>query len=507
MQADPASPTPRRGDSAESPVPRRGATPQIGLFLLGARDADDVRQAVDRIPKEAEDLIRDVVVIGDASAAPGPAELAALAESHAVRLSLHSEVRHYGYGGDRKTAFSYAIREGLDHAVVMRADGTHPPEALPELLAALAQDEEGAVFASRLAADPSVEGTVMPWTRSTVLSLANRLMNRTLGLSLLDYTSSFRIYPTRVLRHVPFELNSDDQTFDIQILLQLRALGASIREIAVRPIWQEDRSARAGARHLLGSWTTALDYRLHQLHVTRRGRYIVDRGAHYTLKQSETGSHMQIVAAIRPGSRVLDLGCSQGLLAAPLRERGVTTIGVDVGPPGSLREELAEYHPRDLERPLELPVGRDFDYVVIADVIEHVRNAQQLLRSARRFLKPEGRLLISTPNIALWFYRLSLLAGRFEYGPRGVLDRTHVHLYTRATFRREVARAGFDVLSERYTALPFEVVFESTGRSRAIRRMARAYHALARLWPEMFAYQVLLEARIRTLDEDATRPL
>jgi SAM-dependent methyltransferase len=185
----------------------------------------------------------------------------------------------------------------------------------------------------------------------------------------------------------------------------------------------------------------------------------------------------------------------------------VTTIGVDAGPPGALREELAEYHSRDLEQPLELPVGRDFDYVVIADVIEHVRNAQQLLRNARRFLKPEGRLLISTPNIALWFYRLSLLVGRFEYGPRGVLDRTHVHLYTRATFRREVERAGFDVLAERYTALPFEVVFESTGRSRLIRRLARAYHGLARLWPEMFAYQVLLEARIRTLDEEATRTL
>lgn len=507
MQATPSSSTPGSGGSTEAPSLRRGATSSIGLFLLGARDAEDVRQTLDRIPKEAEDLIREVVVIADASAAPAPEELATLAESHSIHLSLHSEVRHYGYGGDRKAAFSYAIRACLDHAVLMRADGTHPPEALPELLIALAQDEECAVFASRVAAGPGAEGAVMPWTRSTAHSLAHRLMNRTLGLSLLDYTSSFRSYPTRVLRHVPFELNSDDQAFDIQILLQLRALGAPIREIAVRPIWMEDHSARAGARHLLWAWTTALDYRLHQLHVTRHGRYIVDGGVHYTLKQSETGSHMQIVAAIQAGSRVLDLGCSQGLLAAPLRERGVTTIGVDVGPPGALREEIAEYHSRDLEQPLELPVGRDFDYVVIADVIEHVRNAQQLLRSARRFLKPEGRLLISTPNIALWFYRLSLLAGRFEYGPRGVLDRTHVHLYTRATFRREVERAGFDVLSERYTALPFEVVFESTGRSRAIRRLARGYHALTRLWPEMFAYQVLLEARIRTLDDDATRAL
>jgi hypothetical protein len=107
--------------------------------------------------------------------------------------------------------------------------------------------------------------------------------------------------------------------------------------------------------------------------------------------------------------------------------------------------------------------------------------------------------------VALWFYRLSLLAGRFEYGPRGILDHTHVHLYTRDSFRREVESAGFRVVGERFTALPFELVFRSTGRSRLVRGVAAAYHAMARAWPEMFAYQLILEAEITTLDEDATQ--
>jgi SAM-dependent methyltransferase len=177
--------------------------------------------------------------------------------------------------------------------------------------------------------------------------------------------------------------------------------------------------------------------------------------------------------------------------------------GVDVAVGERLAEELAEYHQQDLEEPLDLPVGRVFDYVVCADVIEHVRNRTQLLRSARRHLKEDGRLIISTPNIALWFYRLSLLVGRFEYGPRGVLDETHVHLFTGATFRRTVERAGFQVVGRRVTALPFEVVFQSTGRSRLVRGLADAYHGLARLWPSMFAYQFILEAEITTLDEES----
>ena len=213
---------------------------------------------------------------------------------------------------------------------------------------------------------------------------------------------------------------------------------------------------------------------------------------------------MQIVSAIEPNSRILDLGCSQGLLARPLLEKNVRVTGVDVGPAKRLATELDEYFQNDLEAPLDLPHGPVFDYIVVADVIEHLRNPTQLLRGARRYLKEDGRLIISTPNIALWFYRLSLLVGRFEYGPRGVLDETHVHLFTGATFRREVEKAGFRVLRRRVTALPFEVVFESTGRSRAIRILASAYHVLARFWPAMFAYQFVLEATITTVDHDST---
>ena len=123
----------------------------------------------------------------------------------------------------------------------------------------------------------------------------------------------------------------------------------------------------------------------------------------------------------------------------------------------------------------------------------------ELLASVRRYLKPDGRLLISTPNIAIWFYRLSLAAGRFEYGPRGVLDETHVHLFTRATFRREIEGAAFRVRRERFTALPFEVVFESTGQSRVVAGITSLYYALCRAWSRMFAYQFLLEAEVTTL--------
>jgi methionine biosynthesis protein MetW len=290
----------------------------------------------------------------------------------------------------------------------------------------------------------------------------------------------------------------------MQLVIQCRVLGVPITEVPVGPLWREYPTNAIGLAEVLRACRCAVDYRLHQLHVLRLGQYFVDADVRYTLKRSSTGSHMQIVSAIEPGSSVLDLGCSQGLLAHPLREKGVRVTGVDIAKPGGATAELEAYYQRDLEQPLTLPLGREFDYIVVSDVIEHLRNRTQLLRDVRRFLKEGGRLIISTPNIALWFYRLSLLVGRFEYGPRGVLDETHVHLFTRATFRREVEKAGFFVVNERVTALPFEIVFESTGRSRFVRSLNRLYHTAARLWPALFAYQHIIEAEITTLDPEWT---
>jgi 2-polyprenyl-3-methyl-5-hydroxy-6-metoxy-1,4-benzoquinol methylase len=475
------------------------AAPRFGLFLFGCDElqVDSVHKTLERIPAAVDEWLDEVVVMLDRPSR-GEAPAAGQFAGRQLDLRFHQPPRESPYGAARKAAFEYAHLRGFDHAIVMRGDTTHPPEKLPELILAALERPGEVVLATRPGHRAGFAQAVHAASRFA--------QNHILGLRLEDYAASFRLYPTEALRRIPFQLNADESAFDSEILLQLRALGVPIHEAPLQAGHAGDGSGNDGLAHALRSVACAISYRLHQVHATRDGRFMVDHDVHYTLKLSETSSHMQIVAAIRPDSRVLDLGCSQGLLARPLIEKNVQVTGVDVGPDERLARELTDYFQRDLEDPLDLPCGRDFDYVVCADVIEHLSNRRRLLQSCRRYLKPEGRLVISTPNIALWFYRLSLAVGRFEYGPRGVLDETHVHLYTGSTFRREVEKAGFDVVRQRVTALPFEVVFESTGRSRLVRGLAATYHLLARIWPSLFAYQYVLEAEITTLDEESTEP-
>jgi 2-polyprenyl-3-methyl-5-hydroxy-6-metoxy-1,4-benzoquinol methylase len=469
--------------------------PRFLLVLCECGDVDVLAKTLSRIPHELESWLRQVIVMVDRDWGQLHPAAETLRAASPFDLRLHRPLRGHGPGALRKAAFEYALLRRFDHVIVMRGDASHPPERLPELVRLALADPGRFVLASRMGRGARGESRAG-------LRASTFLQNRILGLRLEDYRASFRLYPCEALARIPFQLDADDDRFDVETLLQLRALGIPIEEAALI----EETPAADDAGFDWRACGTALDYRLHQLHVTRNGRYLVDRDIHYTLKRSPTSSHAQIVDAIEPGRRVLDLGCSNGLLARPLREKDVEVIGVDSGPGERLSKELAGYCQHDLEQPLDLPLEREFDYVVCADVIEHLRNRAQLLRGARRYLKPEGRLILSTPNVALWFYRLSLLVGRFEYGPRGVLDETHVHLYTCATIRREVEKAGFTILRQRATSLPFEVVFESTGRSRLVRGLDAGYHRLARAWPSMFAYQVIVEAQISTLDEEPGRP-
>ncbi len=447
----------------------------VAVLLGGTSDAAALVQALRRVPTAVRERLAEIaVLVGvERDGETLPEELLELARADAL-VRVRADTRHADHGRRRKVAYEYALQHGFDFVAVLRPDDRHPPERLGELL------------------DSALGGAQLVVAARRGRPRGRGLLNRVLGLDFADWASPYRVLACSALRRVPFHLNQDGRGFDAELAIQFRALGA--RFAAVECELEADRSFSAS-----DALRTAFGYRAHQLHLTRDGKWFVDRDVRYTLKSHASSSHAQVLEAIRPGSLVLDLGCSQGVLAAPLAEKGVQVVGVDVRSPSEVSLALARYYQHDLERPLEIPEDRVFDYVVCSDVIEHVVHRAELLASVRRYLKPDGRLLISTPNIAIWFYRLSLLAGRFEYGPRGVLDETHVHLFTRATFRREIESAAFRIVRERVTALPFEVVFESTGRSALVAAVASFYHGLARLWPTLFAYQFLLEAEVGTL--------
>jgi predicted TPR repeat methyltransferase len=142
-----------------------------------------------------------------------------------------------------------------------------------------------------------------------------------------------------------------------------------------------------------------------------------------------------------------------------------------------------------------ISLDRAFDVIVCADVLEHLPRPEELLPTIRGWLTPDGLLLVSLPNIANITSRLSLLAGRFAYADRGILDRTHLRFYTRKTGRRLLEEGGFRIGRIAATAMPAELGAPWLGRFPFRAPVRALLFGAAAAWPTLLGYQFLYEAR------------
>jgi len=212
-----------------------------------------------------------------------------------------------------------------------------------------------------------------------------------------------------------------------------------------------------------------------------------DSAAYVPLNERPYGGHERLLALAGSPRRVLDVGCSSGYLARRLVERGAAVVGIDSDERAAdqARGVCEQVLVGDVET-MALPFADgSFDLVVCGDVLEHLRDPQRFLERIRPLIEPGGRLVLTTPNVANWAMRLGLLAGRWTYTERGILDRTHTHLFTKKTLEQTLARAGYSVAD-----------FDLTAPVPRLGRPAveRAAHAVARLRPSLLAYQFVVAA-------------
>ncbi len=86
-----------------------------------------------------------------------------------------------------------------------------------------------------------------------------------------------------------------------------------------------------------------------------------------------------------------------------------------------------------------------FDCISFLDVLEHFENPLAALRHARDLLRPQGYVALSIPNVGHWSVVQSLLHGRFDYLPVGILCCTHLRFFTERSLRQMLANANFEI--------------------------------------------------------------
>lgn len=162
-----------------------------------------------------------------------------------------------------------------------------------------------------------------------------------------------------------------------------------------------------------------------------------EAGTHYGVPfrlDDPDDSRALVLALAAHGRRVLELGCSQGLGTQVMQARGQTVVGVEIdAAAAALARPYAEAvleADLDDESSLDPLLDSEFDTVIAADVLEHLRAPVAALRRALRHLAPNGDVVLSIPNLAHADVRMALLDGTVPYADLGLLDRTHTHWFT-----------------------------------------------------------------------------
>lgn len=463
---------------------------RVLLFVVAYEAETTLARVLERIPATMRELDVEVLVIDDSSR-DRTFEVGLFAgDALGHRVTVLYNSINQGYGGNQKLGYKYALREGFDFVVLLHGDGQYAPECIPGLLAPLISGTADAVLGSRMLIPGAALRGGMPAYKFLGNKVLTWIQNRLLRTRLSEFHSGFRAYRVASLGRIPFEFNSNDFHFDTEIIIQLLLGDFRIAEVSI-PTYYGDEICRVnGVRYAKDVLLATVGSLLHRLNVLYDRRFDVlgRTNRHYGLKLGYDSSHTRALNAIPRGARVLDIGCGPGDFARELVKRGCLVDGVDRFAPvdaSSFRSYWRWNEPDPFTVDLQA-----YDCVVLLDAIEHFTEPERFLadlRARARSVSGRQRFIVTTGNVAFLVVRLQLLLGNLNYGRRGILDLTHMRLYTFKSLTRLFEQCGYRVERVEGIPAPFPLAL---GDNRFAKTLVKINAALIRVSKGLFAYQV-----------------
>jgi len=212
---------------------------------------------------------------------------------------------------------------------------------------------------------------------------------------------------------------------------------------------------------------------------------------HYRLHRDPRSSHQQIIGHVLRLRKepVLDVGAAQGILGRLAEGSGLVIDAVEPHPDWA--EHARPHYRQVFNSTIEAAPLADNTYrmVLCGDVLEHTVDPVGALRRLRRAATDDATFVVSLPNVAHLAVRMMLLFGKFPKMERGILDKTHLHFFTRETAEQMLCQAGLKVVSARATGIPVDEVWRRGEKRLAFRTAVRMQHVALDLAPRLFGMQ------------------
>ena len=145
---------------------------------------------------------------------------------------------------------------------------------------------------------------------------------------------------------------------------------------------------------------------------------------------------------------ILEIGCDCGenLLYLSNRFPDARLFGAEINPMAAkIAATVGNVVTADIDQKNLQFDDIQFDYIFFGDVLEHLRDPKGVLEYCRDLLKEDGRILACIPNLMHFSVMMELFRGNFTYKDYGLLDRTHIHLFTYKEILRMFQEAGYQI--------------------------------------------------------------
>jgi glycosyltransferase involved in cell wall biosynthesis len=485
--------------------------PRLLVFVIAYYAESTLTAVLERIPASIfRDYDCEVLVVDDASGDRTNEIGQAYRKAHPeIAMTVLRNEYNQGYGGNQKVGYAFATREGFAFVAMIHGDGQYAPEELPTLVAPLREGRADAVFGSRMMTRFGAIKGGMPLYKFLGNRILTRTQNLLLGTNLTEFHSGYRVYSVAALQKIPYRLNSNLFHFDTEIIIQLLNAGQRIVELPI-PTYYGDEICRVNgmkyAKDVVLATLRNVAHRAGLLYHRRFEPLSEQDNAHYDLKLGYASSHQFALDAIPPGASVIDIGAGPGGIARELVKKRCRVAVVDqFVPTHGLHSDVVVFT-QDLDEAPSFDV-RGYDYLLLLDVIEHLKQPEKFLDRLRaQFDYSPRTVILTTPNIAFGIQRAMLLVGQFNYGKAGILDRTHTRLFTFRSLRQMLVDAGFRIKEIRGVPAPFPKVL---GDGFLGRTATAINQLLIRASRSLFSYQIFVIAEatpdVDFILEDARR--
>lgn len=167
----------------------------------------------------------------------------------------------------------------------------------------------------------------------------------------------------------------------------------------------------------------------------------------------------KMITAIKDGSKILEFGPGNGRMTNYLvnvKKCNVSFVEYDE----TLFSQISNFSSNgflgDIEsfKWVDFFSNETFDYILFADVLEHLRDPEEVLKQVKSFLNPNGRILITFPNLSHNSVLIDLFYNKLSWNRYGLLDSTHKTFYTTNSFYEMFKRIGMYIEVEDYTFAP-----------------------------------------------------